>query len=398
MIVRQFARVGSLSSSMLCVCIATLLLPSSLLAQDPAPPAAPAPVLPAAVTQDTVKPVPVAAISHAKALSRAFRYAAETASPAVVTVLARTATEAPEPGFLLRPDGSVQRIQTDPDYDDEYDASSVGSGIIIHVTGVVLTNAHVIAEADEVIVRFSDGREFETTDIKRDQLSDVAMMRLKMPPNDLVFAKMGDSDKLEIGDWVIAIGSPFELEATVSAGIISGKGRGIDKIKRGKLLQTDAAINPGNSGGPLVNLDGEIVGLNTAIASSSGGYQGIGFAIPINHARWVLTQLAKHGKVRRSYVGVVIESMTPREAVKIGLPPISSVVVKSITAGTPAADAGLRAGDVVLSFANAVVRDSRDLQNIVERQEPGTRHPMRIYRNGEQRTLTVEVQLLPSSR
>lgn len=334
------------------------------------------------------------AILHAKSLSLAFRHAAETASPAVVTVISRAAGDQVEPGYILRPDGTLEPIRGNSD--DEYDDSTIGSGIVIHPSGIVLTNTHVIAAADEVVIRFSNGREFETTGIKRDSLSDVAMLQIKDPPADLVSATMGDSDKLEIGDWVIAIGSPFELEATVSAGIISGKGRGIDKIKRGKLLQTDAAINPGNSGGPLVNLDGEIVGLNTAIASSNGGYQGIGFAIPINHARWVLSQLTKHGAVHRSYLGVEIETITPRKAAKMGLPPVSGVVVKTVRDGTAAANAGLKFGDVILSFADSPIRDSRDLQNIVERQPAGSRHEMRIYRNRHYQTVQVEVQPLPS--
>jgi serine protease Do len=213
------------------------------------------------------------ATQHAKALSQAFREAANAVVPSVVTVAGRSSTESARRRLL-----PGMRLDSN-DWIEEDDDAAIGSGVVIHPSGIVLTNSHVIDGSDRVIVRPLDGREYAVRQIRRDRLSDVALLYLEHPPS-LPAARFGNSDELEIGDWVIAIGSPFELEATVSAGIISGKGRGISKIDRGKLLQTDAAINPGNSGGPLVNLDGEIVGMNTAIASSSGGYQGIGFAIP----------------------------------------------------------------------------------------------------------------------
>ena len=234
-------------------------------------------------------------VQQAKSLSIAFRRAAEQVLPSVVTVVSRSTAPVSRrplvPGRLLSPD----------DWDDDEDGT-IGSGVLIHASGIVLTNSHVIDSASDVVVRLADGREFSAKEVRQDRLSDVALLYLNNAPQ-LPTARLGDSDELEIGDWVMAIGSPFELEATVSAGIISGKGRGINKIKRGKLLQTDAAINPGNSGGPLVNLDGEVIGMNTAIASSSGGYQGIGFAIPSNQVRWVVEQLVRDGRVRRAYSG-----------------------------------------------------------------------------------------------
>ena len=178
----------------------------------------------------------------------------------------------------------------------------MGSGVIIDKSGIVLTNNHVVEGADTVTVRLSDGREFKATDIKTDPQTDLAVLHIKAK-GDLPAAHLGNCDNLEIGDWVIAIGNPFGQEKTVTAGIISGKGRELGS-QRTKFLQTDAAINPGNSGGPLVNLDGEVVGINTAIASNSGGYQGIGFAIPINQAKWVTEQLIKNGSVSRAYLGV----------------------------------------------------------------------------------------------
>jgi serine protease Do len=336
------------------------------------------------------------AVGYAKALSSAFRYAAESTTPAVVTIRAQISSRRSLLGReYVGPDGSIYAPapSASPQEEDGYDDSSIGSGIIIERSGVVLTNSHVIEGADKIIVELADGQEFLATDIKRDADSDVAILRLKNAPKDLPVAKLGDSDQLATGDWVIAIGSPFELEATVSAGIISGKGRGISKIRRGKLLQTDAAINPGNSGGPLVNLDGEVIGINTAIASSSGGYQGIGFAIPINHARWVLSQLHEYGEVRRSYLGVNIENLTRKEAIKLGIPSVAGVFVTQTNAA--AASAGLRVRDVIVEFAGTPVRDSRDLQNVVERKAAGSRHPIKLYRDGQARTFDVVLGLMP---
>ena len=212
--------------------------------------------------------------------------AAETVSPAVVTVVAKL-----ERTYDMRELRGVPRELLD-ELDD-----SIGSGVIIHSSGVLLTNSHVIAGADKVVVRTSDGREFDTYDVKQDPLSDVAILKIKDAPR-MPAAPLGNSDGMEIGDWVIAIGSPFELEATVSAGIISARGRSISRIPRSRLLQTDAAINPGNSGGPLVSLNGTVVGINTAIATNNGGYQGVGFAIPANQAKWIVDELLEHGEVR----------------------------------------------------------------------------------------------------
>jgi len=281
------------------------------------------------------------------------------------------------------------------------------SGVIIHHSGVVLTNSHVLEDSDRIVVRIAGGREFQTYDVRRDPWSDIAILRIKDPPpirpNDksdgdyaASEAKLGNSDDIDIGDWVIAVGSPFELEATVSAGIISGKNRGLEKIRRGKLLQTDAAINPGNSGGPLVNLAGEVIGINTAIASSSGGYQGVSFVIPVNHARWVVNELASHGEVRRGYLGVSIDQLLPRDAVSRGLPAISGVVVTQVRPESAAASAGLRKDDVIVEFAGMPVGDVRDLQGLVEQKEAGSEHPLIVYRDGNTEQLRIRVQKLPS--
>jgi serine protease Do len=215
------------------------------------------------------------------------------------------------------------------------------------------------------------------------------------PKNKLKPARLGDSSQLNIGDWVIAIGSPFELEATVSAGIISGKGRGIDKIQRGKLLQTDAAINPGNSGGPLVNLDGEVVGINTAIATSNGGYQGIGFAIPANRVKWVAQELRQHGRVRRAFLGIRIDELGPEAARKLGLAARSGVYVKEVINGSPAESAGLKTNDVIIEFAGERVLGPRDLQDVVEQKPIDSQQQFKVMRKGKSVELSVTLEALP---
>ncbi len=325
-------------------------------------------------------------MEHANALSSAFRTAAERVSPSVVTVIAR---ERRERRFSIRlPDG--RRLAAPENEDNDFEDGSIGSGVNIHESGIVLTNSHVIADADDIRVRTMDGREFAVSGVKMDRMSDIAILQLVAPP-ELPAARLGNSDLLQTGDWVIAIGSPFELETTVSAGIISGKGRGISKIKRGKLLQTDAAINPGNSGGPLVNLVGEVVGINTAIASSSGGYQGIGFAIPSNQVRWVVDQLLRNGRVARSYLGVGIRDLDPTEAHEMGLPQIAGVLVNQIEENSPAAVSGLQKNDVIVEFAGQRVLDARDLQGIVEQQADGSHHRVKVIRSGKTSEIDVAV-------
>ncbi len=357
---------------------------------------------------------PQSAIQHAKALSQAFRFGASKARPSVVTIISKSRVPAlgmrrrdlpdlfRDPRFReLFPDGLPFEIPKDRDEDDDDDAeegegalaNSVGSGVIIDSSGIILTNNHVVANADEVVVRLPDGREFQAAEIKKDPLSDIATLRIK-DAGMLRAARLGDSDKLDIGDWVMAIGNPFELESTVSAGIISGKGRGIHQIVRGTLIQTDAAINPGNSGGPLVNLDGEVVGINTAIASNSGGYQGIGFAIPVNRAKWVSNELLVHGKVRRAFLGVQIDELSPREAARLGRPARSGVLVRAVVPNGPADDAGIRVDDVIVEFADQPTRRPRALMDAVEQKPLGSNQAVKIIREGRTKTVDVMVKAL----
>ncbi len=195
---------------------------------------------------------------------------------------------------------------------------------------------------------------------------------------------------MDIGDWVIAVGCPFELDSTVTAGIISGKGRALSSDSRASFLQTDAAINPGNSGGPLVNLDGEVIGINTAIESNSGTYEGIGFAIPSNLVKWVAPQLIKNGTVERSYLGVKIGEINGELADHLGVPPNSGVIISEVLAKSPAAAAGLQEGDIVLSFAEKKIVNPQQLQELVERSAKGSNQQIDILRNGKTMKLQVE--------
>jgi len=360
------------------------------------------------------------AINHAKALSKAFRSAAGKTTASVVTIIARSKHRIVggpaelremmrDPRFReLFPDGLPFEIPEDDggergdDGEDEGDgeegfgfSNQVGSGVIVDGDGLILTNNHVVQNADQVLVRLADGREFEATDIRTDPMSDLAVLRIK-DAGMLRPAKLGDSSKLAIGDWVIAIGSPFNLEATVSAGMISGKGRGISQIRRGSLIQTDAAINPGNSGGPLVNLDGEVVGINTAIASRSGGYQGIGFAIPVNRAKWVSRELLDHGSVRRAFLGIRISELLPDEARRLGRPARSGVHVVRVIADGPADKAGFKVDDIIIDFAGIIVRRPRDLQDAVEQKPLESKQKVKVYRDGMIATLEVKLGALPA--
>ncbi|MFZ4733305.1 MAG: Do family serine endopeptidase [Pirellulales bacterium] len=356
---------------------------------------------------------PAEAMAHANALSRAFRYAAERATPSVVVVRSEMQPKRQAPGrarerrnqenpFKGTPfedffrDGVPEGFEFGPGMPspDGRGRSGVGSGVIVDAGGIVLTNNHVVEGADTVTVELSDGREFKAAEIKTDPESDLAVIRLA-DADDLPVARLGDSDKLDTGDWVIAIGNPFELETTVSAGIISGKGRELDNVRRAKFLQTDAAINPGNSGGPLVNLAGEVIGINTAIASNTGAYQGVGFAIPINLAKWVSGQLIAKGSVERGYLGVSIGPLSNEMASKLGVKSRKGVLVTEVMGGTPAADAGVQELDVITAFDDLAVDGPRSLQEVVEKSAIGKPHTITVLRDGKTMSLSISVKPLP---
>jgi len=224
----------------------------------------------------------------------------------------------------------------------------------------------------------------------------LAIVRIGSPRSSLPVARLGCSSGVEVGDWVMALGQPFGLEGTVTAGIVSAKGRGLGITDREDFIQTDAAINPGNSGGPLVNLDGEVIGINTAISTSSGGYQGVGFAVPIDLAKWIGGQLEQSGTVRRAYLGVLIKPVTQEDAELLGVKPHNGVMVQEVRNNTPAAKAGVQPNDVILQFAGQPVNNPRELQNIVERSPIGSSQPMVLLRDGKQITVHVTCNELPA--
>jgi serine protease Do len=246
-------------------------------------------------------------------------------------------------------------------------------------------------------VRLLDGRQFKAEKVKSDERTDLAVVWIKDPPSDLKAAKLGDSDQMDIGDWVLAVGHPFGLFESVTAGIISAKGRGIGVAQREDFLQTDAAINPGNSGGPLINLDGQVVGINTAISTHNGGYQGVGFAIPSNLAKWVIRQLIETGSVRRAYLGTGIGPVTQELSEELGVPVGSGAFITTVFRDSPADKAGLKPGDVVVEFAGKKVTQPRDLVAEVEIAKIGSRQPMTIVRDGDRVELQVQVELQPKA-
>lgn len=271
---------------------------------------------------------------------------------------------------------------------------SSGSGVIIDPAGVILTNNHVVAGGGKIRVKLHDGREFDAVDVKTDPSTDLAVIKIKANAA-LPYATLGDSDLMQIGDWVLALGQPFGLQDTVTAGIISAKGRDIGITRHNEFLQTDAAINPGNSGGPLVNLQGEVVGINTAISSSSGGFQGIGFAVPVNVAKWVSSQLLKDGSVHRAYLGVGIQGIDQQLADQLGLSTSQGALITDVQKDSPAAAAGLQPQDVIVEFAGKPVHSPRSLQANVARAELGSKQPLVVLRDGKRVTLHVQVKEQP---
>jgi serine protease Do len=272
----------------------------------------------------------------------------------------------------------------------------IGSGVIATKDGYVLTNNHVVDGADEVKVALQDGREFTAKVIGRDPKTDVAV--IKIDAKDLPAVPMADSDKVEVGDVVLAVGNPFGIGQTVTTGIVSATGRGgAIGLDYEDFIQTDAAINPGNSGGALVDAEGRLIGINTAILSRSGGNQGIGFAIPVNLARDVMGSLVKDGRVTRGYLGVKIQDVTPALAKEFKLKDAHGALVDDITPRSPAEKAGIKSGDLILEFNGRKVSDSRHLKLEVARIQPGEAVPVKILRDGDTKTLDVTVKELPGT-
>lgn len=268
--------------------------------------------------------------------------------------------------------------------------SGLGSGFIIDGNGTILTNYHVVDSAQKITVTLSDGKSYDAKVIGKDQKSDIAVIKIDAG-RELPAVTLGDSDRLEVGEWVMAIGNPFGLDHTVTSGIVSAKGRQIGAGPYDNFIQTDASINPGNSGGPLLNLQGEVVGINTAIFSQSGGNIGIGFAIPTNSVKELLPQLRDKGRVVRGYLGTTVQKITPEIADSMGLKQTRGALVADVMKGSPAEKSGVKAGDIIVEFDRKEVKDSSDLPTQVARVAPGKTVPVRVLRDGKDVTLSLTV-------
>ncbi|TRZ56952.1 MAG: DegQ family serine endoprotease [Rhodocyclaceae bacterium] len=278
----------------------------------------------------------------------------------------------------------------------DQESKSLGSGFVISADGHILTNAHVVDGADEVVVKLTDKREFKAKVLGTDKRTDIAL--IKIEATGLPAVKLGDPNRLKVGEWVIAIGSPFGFENSVTAGIVSAKGRSLPQENIVPFIQTDAAINPGNSGGPLFNMRGEVVGVNSQIYSRTGGYMGVAFAIPIDVAMEVQGQLRSGGRVIRGRIGVVIQEVTKELADSFGLTKPVGALVNSVEKGGPAEKAGIDSGDIILKFDGKTVNQSADLPRLVGATKPGTKSLIQVWRKGATRDLSVVIGEFPDEK
>ena len=340
--------------------------------------------------------VPLAGVAQVQGLPD-FTELVEKQGPAVVNVsttsAARGGPQSPVP-------------EDDPFYDffrrfgppqpRDYEARSLGSGFIISADGYILTNAHVVEAAEDITVKLNDKREFKAKVIGSDKRTDVAV--IKIEASGLPAVKIGDPERLRVGEWVLAIGSPFGFESTVTAGIVSAKGRSLPQENYVPFIQTDVAINPGNSGGPLFNLKGEVVGINSQIYSRTGGFMGLSFAIPIDVAMDISHQLRTAGRVSRGRIGVVIQEVTKELAESFGLPKAAGALVNSVEKGGSADKAGLEPSDVILKFDGKTVNSSADLPRMVAQTRPGSKVTMQIWRKGAAKDVSVTVGEMPEEK
>ncbi|PYB85176.1 DegQ family serine endoprotease [Pseudomonas soli] len=330
----------------------------------------------------------------------------EQASPAVVNISTKqklpdrrvAAGQMPDleglpPMFREFFERNMPQQPRSPRGDRQREAQSLGSGFIISSDGYVLTNNHVVADADEIIVRLSDRSELQAKLVGTDPRTDVAL--LKVDGKNLPTVKLGDSEKLKVGEWVLAIGSPFGFDHSVTKGIVSAKGRTLPNDTYVPFIQTDVAINPGNSGGPLFNMKGEVVGINSQIFTRSGGFMGLSFAIPIDVAIDVSNQLKKDGKVSRGWLGVVIQEVNKDLAESFGLDKPAGALVAQVLENGPAAKGGLQVGDVILSMNGQPIVMSADLPHLVGSLKDGEKAKLEIIRNGKRQNLDVTIGALP---
>ncbi|MBI2344286.1 MAG: DegQ family serine endoprotease [Deltaproteobacteria bacterium] len=284
--------------------------------------------------------------------------------------------------------------------DQEMRRQGLGSGMIVDAEkGYILTNNHVVEGADEIKIMLADGRDFDVEVVGTDPHTDVGVLKIKNPPKDLLAVSLGDSDVVEVGDWAIAVGNPFGLSQTVTVGIISAKGRAnVNVVDFEDFIQTDAAINPGNSGGPLLNVDGSVIGVNTAIFSRSGGYQGIGFSIPSNMAKTVMNKLISGEKIERGYLGVYLQDLTSELAKNFKIEGMEGALVSQVIDDSPAEASGLKTGDVIVEFDGKPVKNVHELRNRVAFSPVGKSVPVVIIRTAQRQTLEVTLGQRPDEQ
>lgn len=329
-----------------------------------------------------------------------FSIVAEMASPAVVNVSAERTIKKGIDNFEWEFRGPFEDLFRDffrnlPRRESK--SKSLGSGFIISEDGYLVTNHHVIKDASNIMIRLINKKEYKGNEIKiigSDARTDIALLKIETKEK-LPYLKLGDSDKIKVGDWVMAVGNPFNLEGTVTVGVISAKGRSHIPLNEGpdfqNFLQTDAAINPGNSGGPLLNLQGEVIGINTAITSTSGGNIGIGFAIPVNLAKTVIDELKTKGKVTRGFLGVYLEDLNEDMKEALNLPSLEGVLINEVIANSPADKAGIKEGDVIIEFGSKKVTDVQSFRLLVASTPPGQTVRLKLIRDGKEMSLSVKI-------
>ena len=369
-------------------------------------------VKPALVLLALVFALALAVPAGAKYVPASFADLASKVSPAVVNIrIVKTITQGPMTGISPFPGQQQGPSQEGPQgqppdlheffrrffggpggpggnsHPREFKQRSLGSGVIVDPSGYVITNNHVVAEADEILVRLKEGKEYPAKIVGRDPKTDLALIKIEAD-HKLPFLTLGDSDKLRVGDWVLAVGNPFGLEHTVTAGIISAKGRIIGAGPYDNFIQTDASINPGNSGGPLIDLEGQVVGINTAIVPQG---QGIGFAIPVNTTKRIMAQLREKGRVIRGWLGVTIQPVTKELAEKFGLDEPMGALVADVVPGSPADKAGLKRGDVIVGYAGKPVKDMHALPRLVAETKVGSEVNLEVVRDRKKRPMQVSI-------
>jgi serine protease Do len=343
--------------------------------------------------------------AFARAMPDSFADLSDSVTPAVVNISATQVVEDKKADMPKLPPGSqlddmfeefLKRHRQQNGEGHSHRSSSLGSGFVIDPSGIIITNNHVIDGANEIEVIFTDGSKLKAEIVGKDAKVDLAVLRVK-PAKPIAAVKFGDSDKSRVGDWVLAVGNPFALGGTVTAGIISAKGRNIDSGPYDNYIQTDAAINKGNSGGPLFNLDGEVIGINTAILSPSGGSIGIGFATPANTAEPVIQQLLKFGETRRGWLGVRIQNVDDSIAESLGIGKARGALVSGVDEKGPSAGAGFKPGDVIVSFDGKPVANAHELPKIVAQAQVGKEVDVVVIRDGKEQTKKVTLGRLEDS-